>query len=383
MKIGVIVTVYNVEQYIEQCLKSILQQTYTDLELVVVDDGSTDASGRLCDEIGQHDRRVTVIHQDNQGPIIARLNGLRSTNAEFITFVDGDDWIQENLYQDIVNTGYLGKADLISFGLTRYHGPEDMRRELDKVEPGIYDKEQIYNEVIQNFFWKIGICKYGIDPSVWSKIFRRDLLEKQLLSINNLHIHYGEDIAVLYPLILEANSIAIVGECYYFHRIRKNNQVPPYIADEKYFDKLFKLYDYMRSVFEQNERKDVLLKQLDYFYIFSARLGKLKYGDLAFEEQYLFPFDKVEKGSRIVLYGAGRVGQTYYKQINKLDYCTLALWVDKDHSIYENKTIHPIMDIKYTEFDYVVIAVDAVKTSAIVEKNLCNMGIAKRKIIRL
>lgn len=383
MKIGVIVTAYNVEQYIEQCLKSILQQTYANLELVIVNDGSTDATGRLCDEIGRHDNRVTVIHQKNQGPIIARLQGIKNIDAEYITFVDGDDWIQENLYEDIVNTGYLGNVDVISFGLTRYHGPEDMRRELDKIAPGIYHKEQIYDKVIQNFFWKKQMCKYGIDPSLWSKIFRRDLLEKHLLAINKLQIHYGEDIAVLYPLILDADSIAIVGECYYFHRIRKNNQVPPYIADEKYFDKLFKLYDYLRSVFKQNVKKDVLLKQLDYFYIFSTRLGKLKYGDLAFEEQYLFPFDKIEKGSRVALYGAGRVGQTFYNQISKLNYCTLVLWVDQDNSIYEGKNICPIEELKNAEFDHVLIAVDATKTSAIVEKNLYNMGIDKRKIVRL
>lgn len=382
-KISIVVTVYNVEPYIEKCLRSILGQTYRNIEVIIVDDGSTDHSREICDDIAGKDSRATVLHQQNQGPILARLNGVMQATADYITFVDADDWIDPNLYQDIVNTGALGKVDLISFGLIRHRGDHDEFEEACDFAGGIYDIARIEKEILPGVFWNIEKRKYGLDPSLWSKIFKRKQLLAQLRIISELSIHYGEDIAVLYPLILQADSLLIVEKCYYYHRLRKNNQIPPYIADEEYLKKLHRLYQYLKSEFEKSAYQKVLIKQLDYFYIYSAQMSKWKYGDLALEEEYLFPFDKVEKGCRLVLYGAGRVGQTFYKQLEKLNFCKVVGWVDRDFAIYGREEIQAIGSLQDMEFDYILVAIEAKSTSDIVKQNLCNMGIEKEKIILL
>lgn len=382
-KIGIVVTVYNLEHYIEQCIRSIMEQKYQNLQIVIVDDGSTDRSGIICDALADEDSRITVIHQVNKGPIVARLKGVEQIESEYVTFVDGDDWIDENLYQDIINSGYLGKADMICFGIIRYCGPQDMYEETNIFHGGLYNTEEIDNRIIPKLFWDIERQRYGIDPSLCSKIFKRSIVLEQLKEIQDLCIHYGEDIAVLYPLILKLNSMAIIVKGYYFHRLRKNNNTPSYIADSLYFDKLFNLYKYLYKVFSEKRHKSNLIKQLDYFYIYSVRLAKIKYGDLAFEEAYIFPFDKVSKGSRIVIYGAGRVGQTFYNQLLKLEYCQIVGWVDRDADIYGREEITSVDSLQRMAFDYIVIAIEAKKTTDIVKKQLCDIGVKETKIVTL
>lgn len=382
-KIGVVVTVYNLEEYIEQCIRSIINQKYGNLQIVIVDDGSTDSSGAICDSLAEEDDRITVIHQANQGPIVARLNGVEQIESEYVTFVDGDDWIDENLYQDIINLGYFGKADMICFGIIRYRGPQDMYEETNVFQGGLYNTEEIDNRIIPKLFWDVERQGYGIDPSLCSKIFKKNTVLDQLRKARDLDIHYGEDIAVLYPLMLKLNSLAIIEKGYYFHRLRKNNNTPSYIADDLYFDKLFKLYKYLYKIFSENNHKEILVKQLDYFYMYSARLAKIKYGDLTFEEEYMFPFDKVSKGSRVVLYGAGRVGQTFYRQLLKLEYCQIVGWVDRDADIYNRKEITTLDSLQEMSFDSIVIAIEAKKTADLVRKYLCDIGVKETKIVTL
>lgn len=379
-KIAVIVTVYNIQDYIETCLFSILEQKYKNIELIVVDDGSTDCSGQICDNIARDDTRVKVIHQENQGPILARLHGVELASAEYVTFVDGDDWIDENVYQDIVDSGYLGTVDLISFGINRFRGENDIYAEPYVFGAGVYSKEKLFEQLIPRLFWDIEKSTYGLDPSLWSKIFDRTLLLEHLQRIQYLNIHYGEDIALLYPLVLEVNSIGIINERYYYHRIRKHNNVPPYISDKAYYSKLFSLYQYLQDNFQKDVSGE-LLKQLDYFYMYSVELGKLRYNDLAFENHYLFPFHKVPQNCRLVLYGAGRVGQTFFKQLKRIDYCKLIGWVDRDYRIYSDLGVEAIERLMEWEFDYVLISIAGKETAERIISNLLAMGIQKEKVI--
>lgn len=97
--ISVIVPIYNIQEYLPQCIDSIINQTYTELEIILVDDGSTDSGGSICDEYALNDSRVKVIHKKNGGLVSARKAGIRAAHGEYITFVDGDDWIERDTYQ--------------------------------------------------------------------------------------------------------------------------------------------------------------------------------------------------------------------------------------------------------------------------------------------
>ena len=380
-KIGVVVTVFNQEKYIRNCLDSILKQTYKEIELVVVDDGSTDTSGAICDRAAEEDSRVTVLHQKNQGPIMARLHGVELVTAEHVTFVDGDDWLDETLYQDIVEKDVLGRTDIVAYGMIRYRGEQDMYREPCIFEEGIYNKEEINSKIIPKLFWDFDRCTYGLDPSLCSKFFHRGQLEKHLRNICTLNIHYGEDIALLYPLFLECGSITVISKCYYYHRIRKNNILPLYYKDEQYYHKLYILYRHLFDAFSSSGFRELLLKQLDYFYMYSIRLGKIKYGDLVFEERYMFPFDKIDKNDRLVIYGAGQVGQTFYSQLKRSRYCDVAGWVDRDYQLYQREEIQGIESIRDMEYDYILVAVYGKEVAVGIKRNLIGMGICADKII--
>lgn len=114
-KLAVIVPVYNMELYLKECIESICRQTYTNLQIVLVDDGSTDKSSSICDEYAQADKRIIVIHQENTGKLKARYNGLMACDCEYVTFVDADDWIDINTYE--LADEYMQKEiDVIVFG---------------------------------------------------------------------------------------------------------------------------------------------------------------------------------------------------------------------------------------------------------------------------
>ena len=106
-KISVIVPVYNVEQYLPQCLDSIINQTYKNLEIICVDDGSPDNSGKILDEYAKKDKRIKVIHQENQGVSVARNTGLDNATGKYIGFVDPDDWIEADYYETLTANLFL------------------------------------------------------------------------------------------------------------------------------------------------------------------------------------------------------------------------------------------------------------------------------------
>lgn len=117
-KISIIVPVYNVERYIERCVESICQQTYTNTEIILVDDGSTDSSGKICDEIAVKDPRIRVIHQQNSGLSAARNAGLAVAKGEYIAFVDSDDYIAQEMYSVMIEN--MEKYDLDIIGCTSF-----------------------------------------------------------------------------------------------------------------------------------------------------------------------------------------------------------------------------------------------------------------------
>lgn len=110
--ISVIIPVYNVEEYLERCVNSVLKQTYNDLEIILVDDGSTDNSGKICDELKNKDDRIIVIHKENQGLSASRNIGIEKATGEYITFVDSDDYILEDMYETLYKNLIRNDADI-------------------------------------------------------------------------------------------------------------------------------------------------------------------------------------------------------------------------------------------------------------------------------
>lgn len=140
-----------------------------------------------------------MIHTENNGPLSARLAGLECATGNYITFVDSDDWICVDTYEKVMA---LGSADVISFGIIRYFSEEKFYKDY-RLEEKRYDRNMIKNNIIPQMLWSKKINTCGIDSSLCTKIFRKELIQKYMRKAEKLGVHYGEDVAVLYPLLLK------------------------------------------------------------------------------------------------------------------------------------------------------------------------------------
>ena len=142
-KVSIIVPVYNAEKYLEECAASILNQTIKDIELILVDDGSTDFSPALCDSIAARDSRVKVIHKANGRASSARNAGIRAAGGEFVAFVDADDWISPEMYETMLAQG----ADVCLCDFVRFQGDREFPNTHNTVKPGFYDRAQMIRDI--------------------------------------------------------------------------------------------------------------------------------------------------------------------------------------------------------------------------------------------
>lgn len=164
--ISVVVPVYNVEPYLKECLESITNQTYRDLEIILIDDGSTDKSGDICDEYGKKDDRIIVIHQSNHGSASAKNAGLRKSSGEYLAFVDSDDFLQEDAYEFMVKQLEEYCADIIQGCFRKVY--KKFYRDVNKiVEMQILDASEFLELFTKD--WTCGL--------LWDKLYKRDIFK--------------------------------------------------------------------------------------------------------------------------------------------------------------------------------------------------------------
>lgn len=377
MLISVIVPVYNAQDYLEQCISSIMNQSLTDIEIILVDDGSTDQSGIICDKYSQKDKRIVTIHQENRGLIGARKRGIAASSSKYITFVDADDFIKTDAYIHACSA-IQNHIDVICFGQTAYsayHGNCDC---YESFEARVYNKREINELIYPHMIWNIKETKFGLDPSLCTKIIKKELLIKAYELLERTDFYYGEDSAITYPVIKFADSMEIIHYSFYYHRQREAGQCAGYIEDQLFFDRLYYLYGHLGKQFGPDKN---LMLQIEQFYIFSVNLKQRAYKNYSQKIRHLFPFDLVEKNQNIILYGAGIVGQAFQEQLKMLSYCNLILWVDRNYRSYGRKDIVDVDRIRSVVFDKIVVAIKNNNIAQDVKRDLLSMGVAEEQII--
>lgn len=201
--ISVIVPIYNVETYLLQCVQSIIEQTYKNLEIILVDDGSPDNCPEFCDELQKKDSRIRVIHKKNGGLSSARNAGLEIANGAYISFIDSDDFIDHQMYQSMLECLIENNADIVSCGRNIYAG-----NKIDRVlysDRASYSPEEAFTEILVGG---------NLNEAVWDKLYKSSLFA----GIEFPNGEINEDI-VIYPKILSrSNKIVNIGESYYFYR---------------------------------------------------------------------------------------------------------------------------------------------------------------------
>lgn len=378
--LSVIVPVYNAEPYIRKCVESILKQNYFMLEIILVDDGSSDGSGRLCDLLERENNNVKVLHIENSGIVNARLKGVKASEGKWITFVDADDWIGEEAYRDIIPER---NCDMVVTGICRYIDGEHQIMQRPFWTEGIYNKEQILHDVIPIMLWNPALETWAFDPSLCTKIFKRQIILSELEKASKVGSDYGEDSMVIFPMMLQVENIKISEKIYYYHRQRPEGMIAPYIADQDFISKLYSVYKYLKERFKNTEYWNIMKNQLDCFYMSSVELKKRCFTYSSLEFSIYFPFDKISWGSRVVLYGAGKVGNEYWRQNSLYHFCKIVSWVDVDYKKKQNdyhEILHPEI-IKETVYDYILIAVDDYHVAREIISYLKEFGVMQEKVI--
>lgn len=211
--ISIIIPVYNVENYLEECINSVLQQSARNWELVLVDDGSTDKSGRICDIFSQSNTSIKVIHKKNEGVAIARKTGCELSTGEYVMFVDSDDYLDKRCIEIVSSILEIKKYDIIKFGANCEERDGTFIRWGLK-HHGLYEKEKIESDLIpyliQNRF-----AEY-YSPTIWGGVFLRKVIEPFL--IDDRRATMGEDGACVIPAIYTCSSIYFIDEPLYYYR---------------------------------------------------------------------------------------------------------------------------------------------------------------------
>lgn len=379
----VVVPLYNQEKYIRQCLESILSQTIDGLSVIVVNDGSTDGSLDICEELAEKDSRLRIITQKNQGLAGARMAGLRVASSNYVTFVDADDFILENAYECAVE--YMDSGiDEIMFEISRYYEDGRTRHEELRIREGVYSREQIRQDIFPHLVWNFERKIPGIECSQCVRIVKTELLKDAYKWLGENRFYYGEDIAITYPLLTRINSMAVIPKSFYMHRQRASAQIPSYISSKGFFDEAMKLANYLRDRMDYSITQYDFTRQIDYFFVYSCELKKMCYGDYQYARDYVFPFDKVPPKKNVILYGAGDMGRTFYAQLVKIDYCNRLIWVDKNAEALLDSRIDSLSVLDEEESmnaDWIVIAIENKVVHSEVRKYLIEKRFSEKMII--
>lgn len=228
--LSVIVPVYNTEKYLKECVDSILAQTYKDYELILVDDGSTDASPGICDEYAEKYEHVTVIHKKNCGLLHTRKAGLAAAKGEYISYIDSDDFIAPDMYEYMMSRAVEYDVDVAICNLATYKdGETEPKTEYNK--QGFYDKKRLEEEIYPYMLFCNAPSRSGLVPSLCNKIIRKKVLDNVLMHADD-SISYGEDALCSYPCVLDSDSMYLAEDkFFYFYR-----QVPTSLTNS--YDKM-------------------------------------------------------------------------------------------------------------------------------------------------
>lgn len=382
--VSIIVPVYNTQEFLEECIESILGQTYKNIELILIDDGSSDSSGKICDSYKKKDKRIQVIHKENGGNTSARKAGLALAKGKYVGFVDSDDWIDENMYEQFVDAMEKSQVDMLCSGYCVY--PDRKRNVYESLSDGIYTKEVNFEEVIRVLIGRGSAQKKGLIHSLCCKMFKTMLIKEAMSTLDD-SIQVGEDWLVVCKAVLRADSVGVINKFFYHYRINENSITRK--KDKDFFTKINKLYNGFREEIEKYpDYSDTLSEQLAYEMVKFLLEGVNSRFDYGFDRnifvpEYKIPIDLWATDKKVILCGAGKVGRAYFEELKGSKKCSLTAWIDSNAQAYVNsgEKIYPIEHIKKVEYDVIILGALLEKTAEDMANALKAAGAAEDKIL--
>ena len=357
--LSIIIPVYNTDKYLEKCLDSVCGLRH-DVDIILIDDGSTDNSGYICDLYEKKDNRIRVIHKENEGLVRARKTGLDVVKTKSFTFVDSDDYVFTELYDDMLDElieKQYPEADIVCFGMIEEYGGKRCSA-INQYENGVYTEKE-YCRLLEGMLCKDAFFSFGILPNAVCKIYNTRFVRESSISINP-KVRVGEDADLTYQLILQAGKVQVLNRTPYCYAKREDSMMNEKVS----FESIQMLENDLKKAFESSKFcKEKLLTQLEDYVDFLT---------LLYDPVRLFG-DTTMFDGRIALYGAGGVGKSIKHNVKK----NFTIWVDQNSD--SKKGIDTIESLIRNDnlYDKVFIAISNVDICKSVKKHLVEMGVKK------
>ena len=237
-KVSIIIPVYNVENYIEECLNSIKNQSYKNIEIILIDDGSTDQSGYICEKFKKEDNRIIVFHQSNSGVSTARNKGLELAKGDYIMFVDPDDYLNRDFIKIMINN-FVNSEIVICGYYEKYVNSENIHKITDDIK--VINQKEAINLLFDRKYY---------NGYLWNKIFLKKIIKDNGIQFNK-NIHMCEDLLFVTQYMIKCTNVTLLPNSLYYYRIRNSSMV-----FNKNSNKFISLFDAYKEIL-------ILLKKYD------------------------------------------------------------------------------------------------------------------------
>ena len=215
--ISVIIPVYNVEEYLVRCVESIKTQTYSNLEIILVDDGSPDGCPKICDQMALDDSRIKVIHKQNGGQGLARNSGIEIATGKYVAFVDSDDWMNKNYIENLYSAISQNEADIVIASHSIANNLENIVPKHLHIKEGVYNGEDVKNEILLpiigpnvDFFKDV-----QIESAAWGKLYRLDIVKQNNIRFPSERVAVGEDMFFNALYLYHSKCAVVINDCGY------------------------------------------------------------------------------------------------------------------------------------------------------------------------
>jgi len=256
IKISIVVPIFNTEKYLRRCLRSILEQTYKNWEVVLVDDGSDDASGNICDGISSVDDRFRTFHKKNEGLGLTRNFGVIHSTGDYVLFIDADDYIEKNALTTLAKWVMEYDCDLV-IGNFFYDG----RAVENSIDSKLYKGEEINNSIIMRMVGSFPGCKDLLSPSAWGKLYRKSIFIENNIWFPSERVLIWEDLAFNYKYMQKCTSIFLDNEPVYHYCFNVESLTHCY--DPRKLDKVMIMYQYMKDEVEKTQTSPYFIIRLN------------------------------------------------------------------------------------------------------------------------
>ena len=375
VKVSVIIPVYNTGKYLRRCLDSVIMQTLGNIEIICVDDGSTDESARILEEYADRDDRIKVIYKQNGGLVSARKVGVIAAEGEYIGYVDSDDWIEPDMYEKLYGCAHNNHVDMVTSGYL-FEG-NYITTHFDDVTEGLYDEANM-RYLRENAIYNLQTKNVGLRGSLCCKLFCTELLKTVQEGISD-KLTFSEDKMCVLSYVLSCSRVYVLKRAFYhyishpFSMVHKCND-DYLISVNEVYKHFIKLYQHPCFTPVMRMQAELYITELLYKGI-NSRLG--------FQNRNLFwinPYylDDIPADARIVLYGGGELGDAYRRQIEMRDDLVLVGCVDTQY--IENVQVGALGMLLGEDYDLILITVKNPKKAMEIREGLTYEGIPDEKI---